>query len=134
MRISWDKYFMEIAKIAAIRSEDPKTKVGCVIVDKDNRVVSMGFNGAAKDIDLSEKIWGSDEKHTFVFHAEMNCVLYSRQNLTDCTLYCTLEPCFECSKLIVASGIKKIFYGESRGDIRTMKLLNASNVISILLT
>jgi len=134
MKPNWDNYFMNIARAVALRSEDPKTKVGAVIVDSDNRIISTGYNGAPKGIVLSKDTWNSPEKHNWVLHAECNSVSYSRQNLKECILYCTLEPCLECSKLIAASGIKKIFYGEMRGDLKAMKLLNACNVTSIFLT
>ena len=44
--ISWDEYFMGVAKLSGMRSKDPNTQVGCCIVSQDNKILSMGYNGA----------------------------------------------------------------------------------------
>lgn len=115
-RISWDEYFMSIALITAKRSKDPSTKVGAVLVDENNKVVSIGYNGmprGVKDKDISwEKNEGLDNKYLYVCHAEFNAILNVRNgnSLENCTCYVTLFPCNECAKAIVQTGIKKIIY------------------------
>ena len=111
---SWEKYFMSIAETAATRSKDPNTQVGaCIIDNKDNRIVSVGYNGfpygCSDDIFPWERE-GEDNKYLYVVHAELNAILSARRDLTDCTLYITHYPCNECMKSIIQSGIRKVVY------------------------
>ena len=102
--ISWDEYFMGIASLSALRSKDPNTKVGACIVDDDNKVVSIGYNGMPKGVDESQLSWnkgeGLDSKYLYVCHAEFNAILNTRNGsaLKGCRLYVTLFPCNECAK------------------------------------
>lgn len=103
-RPDWDNYFLNIAEAVAERSEDPKTKVGCVIV-KDRRIVSTGYNGAPAGVD-----WDHEDKHRRVVHAEANAIIYGDyEKLRGATLYCTHSPCKECVKLIAAAGIEHVY-------------------------
>jgi dCMP deaminase len=76
--INWDEFFMGIALLAAQRSKDPCTQVGCVIVGEDNIILSIGYNGMPRGCNDAEMPWskGSDDplknKYMFVVHAEMN--------------------------------------------------------------
>ena len=107
---------MGIALLSCKRSKDPNTKVGACIVDDDNKVVSIGYNGMPKGLDESKLSWnkneGLDSKYLYVCHAEFNAILNTRNgsSLKGCTLYVTLFPCNECAKAIVQTGIKKIVY------------------------
>lgn len=110
MRPDWCGYFMDLAHRAATRSEDPKTKVGAVLV-KDNRIVSMGYNGAPRGIDLAPEVWASKDKHRYVLHAELNCILFAdREDREGADLYVTHSPCMECVKIIQAAGIANVYY------------------------
>lgn len=105
-RPDWPEYFMNIAKVVATRSEDPKTKVGAVLT-KDNRIISSGYNGTVsgfEDVD-----WNSDEKHVHVLHAELNAIVCASAT-KDTTLYVTHSPCAECAKIIAAAGIMEVIY------------------------
>lgn len=128
MKPDWDNYFMDIALVVAHRSPDPSTKVGCVIVDQNNRIISTGYNGAPKNFRKSQEIWTSEEKHKFVLHAELNAILYARTDLTDCTLYCTHECCLQCAKLICNSGIKKVIYLNDKPDDDAFNLFKYCNI------
>ena len=98
--ISWDQYFMGIAMMSAERSKDPSTQVGACIVDKNNRILSMGYNGNPLD-----------NKYFYVCHAELNAILnYIGGNLKDAIIYSTLFPCNECAKAIIQCGIKEVVY------------------------
>ena len=114
--ISWDEYFMGIALLSAKRSKDPSTQVGACIVDEDNKVVSIGYNGMPRQLDETkltrEKGEGLNSKYLYVCHAEFNAILNIRNgsSLKGCTLYVTLFPCNECAKAIIQTGIKKIIY------------------------
>lgn len=113
--ISWDQYFMGIALLSARRSKDPSTQVGCCIVNKDKRIVSLGYNGFPNgchdDMIPWEREGGFKEtKYAYVVHSELNAILNSNSELKDCTLYVSLFPCNECAKAIIQSGIKEVFY------------------------
>ncbi len=116
--LSWDEYFMAVAKLSSMRSKDPSTQVGACIVSRDNRILSIGYNGAPNGYDDKEFPWkrtgdNLDTKYFFVCHAEMNAILNykgSRDNLCGATIYVDLFPCNECSKLIIQSGIKRVVY------------------------
>lgn len=113
--ITWDQYFMGLAKLSAERSKDPNTQVGACIVNHDNRVLSVGYNGApvgfADDRLPWERIGSFQEtKYAYVCHAEMNAILNFHGNLRGTKLYVTLFPCNECAKAIIQAGIKEIVY------------------------
>lgn len=118
--ISWDEYFMGIALLSAQRSKDPNTKVGACIVDDDNKVVSIGYNGMPSGLPEDELSWnkgdGLDSKYLYVCHAEFNAILNTRNgsSLKGCRLFVTLFPCNECAKAIIQTGIKEIVYCENK--------------------
>lgn len=111
--ISWDEFFMGVAKLASQRSKDPNTQVGACIV-KDNIILSVGYNGFPRGCSDDEFPWtreGEDNKYKYVVHAELNAILNSQgRNLNGSTLYVTLFPCNECAKAIIQSGIKEVVY------------------------
>ena len=115
-RPSWSEYFMTNAKLAAMRSQDPSTKVGCAIV-KDNKLVSIGYNGFPSGLDFTwEKNGGLDSKYWYIVHAEANALINAENlsNLKGATVYVTLFPCNECAKLLVQAGIKKVVYASDK--------------------
>ncbi len=116
--LSWDEYFMSIAKLSSMRSKDPSTQVGACIVGHDNRILSIGYNGAPNGFDDTKFPWDREgdmlnTKYAYVCHGEMNAILNyrgSRKDLEDAKIYVDLFPCNECAKLIIQSGIKEIYY------------------------
>ncbi len=117
--IDWDRYFMGVALLSAMRSKDPKTQVGACIVNRKNRIVGIGYNGFPIGLDDDKYPWGSeggflDTKYPYVVHAEPNAILNSTVSLDEATLYVTLFPCHECAKLIIQSGIREIVYVEHK--------------------
>ena len=120
MNINWDEYFMGMAILSGFRSKDPSTKVGACIVDNDNKVVSIGYNGMPKGLDESQLSWNKgedlDSKYLYVCHAEFNAILNTRfgSALKDCKLYVTLFPCNECAKAIIQTGIKEVIYLDNK--------------------
>ena len=120
MSISWDSYFMSIAILTSKRSKDPKTQVGAVIVDNNNKIVSVGYNGfpnVISELDNDcEYSWKKEEKELYVVHAEENCILNGCRNYEDCRMYCTLFPCNKCAKTIVQSGLRKLIYLDKKED------------------
>ncbi len=119
--ISWDEYFMGIAMLSAERSKDNNTQVGACIVNRENKIVSVGYNGMPTGCSDDEMPWERsaesplDTKYPFVCHAELNAILNCNiGNLSGCTLYVTLFPCNECAKAIIQSGIKRVVYYENK--------------------
>ncbi|MDF2865855.1 MAG: Deoxycytidylate deaminase [Clostridia bacterium] len=121
--ISWDEYFMGIAKLSEERSKDPTRQVGACIVNKENRILSIGYNGLPNGISDDKISWekiGSpmDTKYFYVCHAELNAILNNRNNnLVGSILYVSLFPCNECAKAIIQSGIGKVvYYNDKHAD------------------
>ena len=138
MVISWDEYFMGLAHLSALRSKDPNTQVGACIVDEDNKVVSIGYNGMPRGCADNKMPWEreggfKETKYAYVVHAELNAILNSPRSLKDTTLYVSLFPCNECAKAIIQSGIKEIFYESDKyngtdGNVVSKKMLSAAGV------
>ena len=111
----WDEYFLKIAETVALKSKDPSSKMGCVIVDKNKRVVSVGFNGLVRGADESKMTLSERPmKYRFVIHSEMNAIIYARQNLDGCTVYNRVATCDNCLKHCLQAGIKRFVYRELR--------------------
>lgn len=113
--ISWDDYFIGVAKLSAMRSKDPSTQVGACIVNNQKRIIAIGYNGLPFGMDDDYFSWSKegvfkDTKYPYVVHAEANAILNATTSLQGASLYVTLFPCNECMKLIVQSGIKEIVY------------------------
>uniref|UniRef100_A0A8R1E8Y4 Probable deoxycytidylate deaminase n=1 Tax=Caenorhabditis japonica TaxID=281687 RepID=A0A8R1E8Y4_CAEJA len=114
--------FIRIAKVTSLRSKDPNTQVGCVIVDKDNCIVSIGYNGFPIGVDDDVFRWDKedpeDNKHLYVVHAEMNAIINKRcATLHDCVVYVTLFPCNKCAQILIQSRVKKVYYLEDRDEL-----------------
>ena len=111
----WDEYFMQIAETVAIRSKDPSSKMGCVIVDERKRVVSLGYNGMIQGADESKMTLSERPmKYYFAIHSEMNALIFAHQGLTGCTLYNKVATCENCLKYCLQAGIKRFVYKELR--------------------
>ena len=112
--ITWDEYFMGVAKLAACRSKDPSTQVGACIVSPENIIISTGYNGMPKGCSDDEFPWnreGTETKYPYVVHAELNAILNANgRDLRDSRVYVALFPCNECAKAIIQSGVKEVVY------------------------
>ena len=114
--ITWDEYFMGVAKLAGMRSKDPNSQVGCCIVSKDNKILSMGYNGFPKGCSDDEFPWAREgdpleTKYLYVTHSELNAILnYQGESLKGAKLYVSMFPCNECAKAIIQSGIETVIY------------------------
>lgn len=137
--ISWDEYFMGIAKLSAHRSKDPNTQVGACIVSQDNKILSVGYNGMPVGCSDDEFPWNRDgepydNKYFYTTHSELNAILnYRGGNLEGTKIYVTLFPCNECAKAIIQSGIREIIYlSDKYADTDSVKaskrMLNAAGV------
>lgn len=111
----WDEYFMKIAETVALKSKDPSSKMGCVIVDSKKRVVSLGYNGMLQGADESKMTLSERPmKYYFAIHSEMNAIIFAHQDLTGCTLYNRVATCENCLKYCLQAGIKRFVYKELR--------------------
>ncbi|CAL1261515.1 unnamed protein product [Larinioides sclopetarius] len=138
--LPWHDYFMSLCYLTAARSKDPNTKVGACIVDKENRVVSLGYNGMPRGIKDDDLPWGKvaahsyETKYPYVCHAEMNAILNERHTtLDDCSIYVSKFPCCECAKLIIQAGIKKVVFSELKPEpweeqVPTRKMFSLAGV------
>ena len=138
--LSWNDYFMGIADLSAQRSKDPKTQVGCCIVNPDNNhILSIGYNGLPLGFDDNDFNWSKSEnflenKHTYIVHAEANAILNANQNLEKSIAYVTMFPCNECAKLIIQSGIKEVVYLEDKyhereSFVASRRMFDSSGVV-----
>tara|TARA_B100001094_G_scaffold208829_2_gene202778 strand:- start:1247 stop:1681 length:435 start_codon:yes stop_codon:yes gene_type:complete len=114
----WDERFIELAKLVGSWSKDPSTQVGAVIVDANNRIISIGFNGFPKGIDdNSEKLLDRDTKYNTIVHAEANALMFANKSVEGCTLYTwPFQPCSKCAGLIIQSGIKRVVSVKNSGE------------------
>ncbi|MDR2526074.1 MAG: dCMP deaminase family protein [Oscillospiraceae bacterium] len=132
--ISWDAYFMGIALLSAHRSKDPDTQVGACIVGRNNRIMSLGYNGLPRGCEDDAFSWDRPEKYHYVCHAELNAILNSGgRNLEGCKIYVALFPCNECAKAIVQCGIGEVLYlsdkyAETPAVQASKKMLRAAGV------
>jgi len=135
--ISWEEYFMGVAKLAALRSKDPNTQVGACIVSEDNKILSMGYNGFPRGCSDDDFTWareGEDNKYFYSTHSELNAILnYRGGSLEGSKMYVTLFPCNECAKAIIQAGIRTIVYdcdkyADTAGVIASKRMLNAAGV------
>lgn len=111
----WDRYFMQIAKTVAEKSKDPSSKMGCVIVDQNKRVVSLGYNGMIQGANESKMTLNERPmKYYFAIHSEMNALIFAHQDLTGCTIYNRVATCENCLKYCLQAGIKRFVYEELR--------------------
>ncbi len=136
--LDWESYFMSLAHLSALRSKDPNTGVGAVIVDETNRIVSIGYNGMPRGCDDAIFPWDREgdflnTKYAYVVHAELNAILNAPRSVQGCTIYVSLFPCNECAKAIIQSGIKKVVYesdkyADTDGVKASKRMLTASGV------
>jgi dCMP deaminase len=106
-RLTWPEYGIELAKTAALRSEDPFVQVGCCILRPDNSIASLGYNGAPPSINID---WSNrDDRRRRVIHAETNALKHIKPGEAD-RMFVTLMPCGDCIKNAASYGIKQVFY------------------------
>jgi len=131
-RISFDEMYMQIADIVSKRSTAIRKKVGAVLV-KDDSIISYGYNGTPSGFsNICEDENGKTKPE--VLHAESNAiskVAKTTYSSDGSTLYVTLSPCLECSKLIIQSGIVKVIFKEYYKDTSGLELLNRAGIIFI---
>lgn len=128
-QLRYDKAYLRMAKTWSELSHCSRKQVGAIIV-KDGMIISDGFNGTPSGFD---NCCESEEGDTlwYVLHAEANAILKvakSTHNSQDATLYLTLSPCKDCSKLVVQSGISRVVFIDNYKDTSGIDFLKEAGV------
>jgi dCMP deaminase len=129
-QLKYDRAYLRLAASWAILSHCNRKKVGAIIV-KDGMIISDGYNGTPSGFDnCCENDQG--ETHWYVLHAEANAILKVAKSTNNClgaTLYLTLSPCKECSKLVIQSGITRVVFQRGYKDVEGINFLKSAGVL-----
>ena len=107
----WVSRFLDLADEVSTWSKDPSTKVGCVIVDAEKRVVGLGYNGFPRGvIDSHERLHNRETKLALTIHAEENAMLNAVRPVSGCVAFVTHPPCVACMARIIQAGIITVYY------------------------
>lgn len=109
-RPSWGEYFKQLTELTATRSCCHRLHVGCIMV-RENRIVAQGYNGFLPGCPHESHILNGHEQATI--HAEQNTIIDCAKrgvSCNECTAYITHYPCFNCAKMLLAAGIREIYY------------------------
>jgi dCMP deaminase len=112
--MNWDQYFLNIAEQVKEKSKDQRTKIGAVIVGKDNEIVSTGYNSFPRGInDDVEERQVRPEKYFWMVHGELNSILNAARigvSTNGCKMYLTCGiPCSNCGRAIINAGITEVY-------------------------
>ena len=142
-RPSWDQYFLTITRQVAERSTCNRAKVGAVIV-RDKNILASGYNGAPAGLPHCTEVGcliyqsktpaGESEENCYrTIHAEINAIAQAAKNgvgIRDADIYVTHTPCIHCLKVLINTGIKRIFY-EKEYKLHTVSELLASTDVTL---
>ncbi len=120
-RPSWDEYFLEISRTVATRGTCDRGRSGCVIV-RDKRILTTGYVGSPPGMPHCDEVGhqmaefldegGNRSQHCIrTIHAEQNAIAQASRfgiSLNGATLYCKMEPCYVCARLIISAGIMRV--------------------------
>ena len=140
-RPSWDEYFMDITRRVATRSTCLRRAVGAILVH-DKRIIASGYNGGPTGLAhcleigcLREKLGiPSGQQHELCrgIHAEQNAIIQAARYgvpIDGSVLYCTTQPCTQCTKMLINAGITEIVYAEGYPDDLARELLDESGIV-----
>ncbi len=110
----WDAYFLQIAEVVKLRSKDPNTQIGAVVVDEDNQIVATGYNGFPRGAQDVIERFERPMKYDYFEHAERNAIYAAARRgaaLKGCRLYLSGPhfSCLDCTRAIIQTGIKEVF-------------------------
>ena len=139
-RPSWDEYFMDIVRDVATRSTCRRRKVGAILV-KDKRIIATGYNGGPTGLRhcleigcLREQLGiPSGQQHELCrgVHAEQNAIIQAARygvHTDGSVLYCTTQPCVQCTKMLLNAGVTEIVFSEGYPDGLALQLLEESGI------
>ena len=143
-RAGWDEYFMKIAVDVASRSTCDRKHVGSVIV-RDRNILSTGYNGSIAGMPHCDEVGHMMENDHCIatIHSEANAIIQAAKNgvcINGASLYTTASPCWNCFKIIINAGMKRIFFGEFYRDERIfsvaqrlgVELIDLSGVLAVI--
>ena len=122
-RPDWDQLYITMCYLVGMRSRDPHTHVGSVIVDADNVLVSTGYNSLPRGINIdkdAKRLSREDgEKYFWVEHAERNAIYNAARRgttLKGCEIYVPWTPCTDCARAIIQTGISEVIIHQNGQD------------------
>lgn len=137
--MKWDYRFLDLAEFISSWSKDPSTKVGAVITDQNNRIISVGYNGFPQSIIDDDRLENREIKYKIIVHGEMNAILFANRSLQNCTLYTyPFMPCPRCASMIIQAGINRVVSYNNmperwRSDFEISKTLFSESGVEIKL-
>ncbi|MFI5168559.1 MAG: deoxycytidylate deaminase [Thermoanaerobaculales bacterium] len=131
-RVSWDRYFMNLAREAATRSTCPRKSVGAVVV-RDKALLATGYNGSLRGLPHCTEVGCLMENGHCVrtVHAEANAILQAARHgvrIEGADVYVTASPCWDCFKLIANAGLARVIYGEFYRDERIKEFAGQAGI------
>jgi dCMP deaminase len=121
----WHAYYLAVCRSVALRSKDPDTQIGCIIVGPAHEIRSTGYNSFPRGIrDSVPQRLSRPEKYLWVEHAERNAIYNAARAgtpLQDCTIYVELMPCMDCARAIVQAGIVEVVVDANRMHLYSSK-------------
>ncbi len=132
-RVTWDQYFMAIARVVSSRATCDRKRVGAVIV-RDRIIVATGYNGSLRGLPHCDQIGHLMEDGHCVrtVHAEANAIAQAARNgvrVEGAELYVTASPCFNCFKLVANAGLSRIVFGEFYRDERIFEFAQQLGIL-----
>lgn len=126
-RMDWDEYFIGLAYATSARSTCSRLNVGAVIVNPYYNIAGLGFNGAPRSVAHCYHD-AADEPCRVSVHAEANALLFSTET-RECSMYVTHAPCWECAKLIINAGIRRVTFSERYRTLEGLQMLDLGGVV-----
>jgi dCMP deaminase len=131
-RPDWDTWFMTLAYVSSQRSLDPDTKHGCIVVDSERTILSIGYNSPPRGCDDTKIPLNRPDKYKYMEHAESNAIINAARSgtsLKDSTFYITGMPCHECLRKIINVGAKRIIYGSVNSTCNDEECIKAQTIM-----
>lgn len=115
---AWHDYYLAVCRSVALRSKDPSTQIGCIIVGPAHEIRSTGYNSFPRGINdkVPERL-KRPEKYLWIEHAERNAIYNAARagtSLQGCTIYVEVTPCMDCARAIVQAGIERVVVDADR--------------------
>lgn len=136
MNVSWDDYYLNGAAWASMKSKDPSTKVGALLVSRHNRVIATGFNGLAPGVhDSDERLHNREAKYALTIHAEENALLsVNRDEAHGSAMYVHGAPvCERCMSRMIAMGVSRVVCHFGEVDTEKLKRWEPAHEIALKL-
>lgn len=138
-RPSIDKYYIQMLKLVGSRGTCARRQVAAIIIDCKGRLIATGYNGVPSGmphcIDYpceGARDSSGDNSRCIAIHAEQNAIMQAGSRLKEATtIYCSTTPCFNCSKLIISSGIKNVIATSIYPDLQGIRLMLKSESVEI---